>query len=199
MFPRMSVEVSGTTMLALLRFLESTSFRYGIVASEAVDQAILAWIDSHRTAQASDPGGQGYRWKNLFLPSGTRLEVRTQGQVHRARVEGDDLLHEGKPVSPNQFVAACAGAVRNAWREISLLLPGERHWKPAYVLRKEVEQAQKLAHQAAHEVAASAAANGTVVPLPGRTVEHWWSIPPRERRLADDRRSPRGCTDFDDH
>lgn len=137
----------------------------------------------------------GYRWKNLFLPSGTRLEVRTQGQTHRARVDGDELLYEGQRVSPNGFVAACAGATRNAWREISLLLPGERYWKPAYVLRKEVAQAQALAH----ELAASAAVAGKTEPAPGRPVEDWWPIPPRERRLVDERRSPRGCTDFDDH
>lgn len=195
MLPRLSVEVSGTVMLTLLRFLERATYRCKLTPHEFVDQAILAWIDAQQAAQSRKPAGLGYRWKNVFLPAGTRLEVRTQGDTYRARVEGNEILHEGLAVSPNQFVASCAGAPRNAWREISVLLPGEQYWKAAYVLRREVENAQKVAL----ELAASAASAGTALPVEGRVIEDWWSAPPRERRLADDRRSPRGCTDFDDH
>jgi hypothetical protein len=195
MLPRTSVEVSGTTMLTLLSFLDRMTYRKGLAPNEVVDQAILAWIAAQQTAHSREPTGQGYRWKNVFLPSGTHLEVRTRGQAWRAHVDGDEIRHEGRSVSPNGFVAACAGAPRNAWREIAVLLPGERCWKPAYMLRREVERAQKMALEAA----ASAAAAGTTVPLQGRDIEHWWQAPPRERRLVDDRRSPRGCTDFDDH
>jgi hypothetical protein len=194
MLPRVSLDVSGTTALLLLRFLERKASTLGIAANEVADHAILAWINAQQDACSHTPHGQGYRWKSLFLPEGTRLEVRTRDQAYRARVVGNEVMHEGRALSPNQFVSACAGAARNAWREISLLLPGERYWKAAYLLRKEAEQAQKLAL----EMAASAAAAGTAVPVAGRPMQHWLFKEPREQRLSD-RRSPRGTTDFDDH
>jgi hypothetical protein len=195
MFPRVSLEVSGTTALALLRFLERNGCGIRIDVNEVADQAILAWLEAQQAAVMRTELGQGYRWKDVFLPDGTLLEVRTHEKVHRAHVDGNEILYEGLSVSPNRFVAACAGAPRNAWREIRVLVPGERYWKPAYMLRREVEHARKVAL----EMATSAAAAGTTVPAPGRPIHHWFLSEPRERRLVPERRCPRGTVEFDDH
>jgi hypothetical protein len=49
-------------------------------------------------------------------------------------------MYEGWAVSPREFANRAAGAGRNAWREIWLLLPGERKWLPASLLRRQAEK-----------------------------------------------------------
>ncbi len=191
MLPRVSLEVSGTTMLALLKYLEHRCFFSDKTMNEAVDHAILEWIRVQHAAEVITPVVEGYRWKNLFLPSGTMLEVRTRQGVHRADVRGNEIIFHGQAVSPNQFVAACAGADRNAWREIALRIPGERYWKWASALRDEAARLAELEKQAT----ASAIAAGIPVPVVKPPPKKWLTEA-RERRLCD-RRNGRDNDDID--
>lgn len=109
---------------------------------DAATEAINQWI---ATARGQYPAVQpiparGYQWKQLFLPSGSQLRMRFDGENYYAHVQGDALVYQGQPVSPRQMTIAVSGSGHNAWRELAVLLPGETKWKPASLLRRECDQ-----------------------------------------------------------
>jgi hypothetical protein len=61
----------------------------------------------HDTDQVSChvPGGvgppRGYQWKSLFLPEGTVLRSWSYGEHNYAQVQGDHIVHKGRPLTPN--------------------------------------------------------------------------------------------------
>jgi hypothetical protein len=113
--------------------------------------AIEDWIEQQRRRAAASRSpssataerGRGYQWKGLFLPSGTRLRMWHGDQQHYAEVEDDDIIFEGRRVSPAQMANAVAGNTRNAWREIWLLMPGETRWKLASLRRRQATQLEE--------------------------------------------------------
>ena len=128
MSPLATLPVSTGTMLALMRYLEQTAADLDLCG--IADDAIIDWLNRRRaeSERTARPVLHGYQWKSLFLPEGTRLRRWSCSTQDYAEVIGDDLVHEGLPTSPNRFVAACAGSVRNAWQEISVLMPGATTW-----------------------------------------------------------------------
>lgn len=122
------MNISPDTLFHLTRHLRNTNSALSV--TEAIDQAVRAWL----TMAADAPSG-GIRWKTLFLPEGTRLRIWSHPELPEACVVGNYLLYKGQPVSPNQYVQSC-GAHRNAWELISVLLPGEKYWKHANLLRR---------------------------------------------------------------
>lgn len=135
MNPLLALPVSPHTMLALLRYMQDTNIDLG--PADIADEAVMTWLDARRdeAARAARPVLRGYQWKCLFLPEGTRLRIWCRSEHGHAEVVGDKLMFRGRPVSPNQFVAACSDTVRNAWVEISVLMPVETAWKLASVRR----------------------------------------------------------------
>jgi hypothetical protein len=107
---------------------------------EIADHAVLTWLEQAKADgfRQRTSTVRGYQWKELFLPDGTRLRSRNYEQFHYAAVVGDEIIYGGRPVSPNQFNSAVPGIVRNAWRDIFLLFPGERQWKRAIDCRREL-------------------------------------------------------------
>jgi len=83
--------------------------------SEAVTRAIKLWIATQ--LNPATPEG-GYQWKNLFLPSGTRVRMYHAGQWYYANVVDDELIFRGLPSSPRQMTIAVAGAGRDAWLDL---------------------------------------------------------------------------------
>jgi hypothetical protein len=94
--------------------------------------------DADADADAATRAG-GYQWKELFLPEGTELRMSCDGDVHHARVTGDAIFYQGRRVSPRQLTLAIAGDGRNAWRDLSLRLPGEKQFQPASLMRRNVQ------------------------------------------------------------
>jgi hypothetical protein len=91
---------------------------------------------------------RGYLWKTLFLPHATQLRLEcTYGTFH-AHVEGDEILFEGRSVSPRGMMVAVAGEGRNAWRDLSLRMPGAQCWKRANACRLEQQREQQREHAA---------------------------------------------------
>ncbi|PWF54672.1 hypothetical protein C7C56_005815 [Massilia glaciei] len=88
---------------------------------------------------------RGYQWKSLFLPESTELRMTCAGQTFYARVEGDEIVYQGRPVSPRQLTLAIAGDGRNAWRDLWIRFPGETKWKTAACLRRALEKASAVA------------------------------------------------------
>lgn len=103
---------------------------------EALSRAIHDWVAAQRAA--AEPVS-GYQWKCLFLPSGSSLRMEYDGGCHYAHVVGEELLYQGRPLSPHQLALALAGPGRNAWREFWVKLHGEKQWVQAIKLRRALE------------------------------------------------------------
>lgn len=104
---------------------------------DVLGQFVLDWIRNEKnTAGALKPGElptmlEGFQWKELFLPAGTRLRTTYKRQRHLAEVVGDRIMFAGKDGTPSSFANAMSTNPRSAWRTIWLLFPGERAWRPA--------------------------------------------------------------------
>ncbi len=132
------VQVYADTLQRLIAHLSSKGDLPNL--AEALSTAIDHWI----MVQSGDAGaatldtGRGYQWKTLFLPEGTLLRSWSYGETRLARVEGDRIIADGRAVTPNQFAQSFARTIRNAWRDLYVKRPGEKHFRPACVLRREV-------------------------------------------------------------
>jgi hypothetical protein len=111
---------------------EKTHFRQEIF--EMAGAAIQYWLAAQPSGAdvgARAPALNGYQWKELFLPSGTLLRTVFKGRNFHAKVEGDNIVFDGKGVTPSEFANAVGGEGRNAWRVIWLCFPNETAWKRA--------------------------------------------------------------------
>ena len=138
---------------------------------------------------------RGYQWKSLFLPGGTALRSRSYGEHNYARVEGDQIIHDGRPVSPNQFAQSFARTTRNAWTDLYVRRPGDKQFKLAYRLRQELKDQSKAdapppapspdAAILALAAALQASAPGTLrnpTPTPrDSSPEPGWNLPERRK------------------
>ncbi|MBC7452586.1 MAG: hypothetical protein H7335_02570 [Massilia sp.] len=142
----------------------------------------------------------GYQWKELFLPDGTDLRMHCKGETHHARVSGDALVYQGRNVSARQLTIAIAGDGRNAWRELSLRLPGEKQFHPASLLRRNAQvrlkaDAAAAAPAAPESPAAAIAAAAASMSEALRTalvlveLNKAPAVPKHERRLGQSRRT----------
>jgi len=112
---------------------------YGDVAETMVNDLILQWLAKQGDkvpAAAEVPAlaradGEGYQWKRLFLPDGTRLRSSFHGVQRFARVEGAAIISNGAVTTPSRFANWDGCGSRNAWQAIWLQFPGERDWTPA--------------------------------------------------------------------
>jgi hypothetical protein len=139
MSKHVSVAVTLPTLRALLEYQAEHASEEDF--SDLLDRAIREWLARHR-------GPQGYLWKTVMLPDGSRLRISSRHRTHYATIVGDELIYEGVSMSPNQFATASLGTVRNAWEAILVQLPGERDWKPATRLRYAAEaQARRIANR----------------------------------------------------
>jgi len=132
MTTRVTLEVSLPTLHALLDFHAEQAT--GLTLADLADIAIREWLQRQRAAKKPlDP--KGYFWKTVFLPDGTRLRICSREGPHYAEVICGELIYDGLPVSPNQFVTASLGNVGNAWKVICVQLPGDSDWTYAIRLR----------------------------------------------------------------
>ena len=148
MFTTMSVQLPTKVLLDLIAQLERRPGSKDL--SEAITVAVEFWLaDLKKFPKTHDPNGlRGYQWKCLFLPEGTVLRSWSYGEHNYARVEGDEIIHNGKAVTPNQFARSFARTVRNAWQDLYVRRPGDKQFRLACVLRSEQLQAQKEAGKA---------------------------------------------------
>jgi hypothetical protein len=155
---------------------------------EAMASAITEWIARQRTPE---PSMRGYQWKQLFLPDGTDVRMICDGKTHYAKVAGDKLIFRQRPTSPRGMTLAIAGDGRNAWRDLSLLLPGERYWINAARLRvQQNQQLQKLPGTPADALTSAAKAMSQALNAAVLLIDHvdYQSTTVMERRLSKNRR-----------
>lgn len=143
-----SVQVDADAMLRLISHLKVRGGAQDV--TDAIDGAIDLWL----RAQAQLPAGcdpssvRGYQWKSLFLPEGTEIRSWSYGEHNYARVVGDEIIHKGKSVTPNEFAQSFARSMRNAWKDLSIRRPEDKQFKMAHRLRLELAQ-RKAQSQAA--------------------------------------------------
>jgi hypothetical protein len=136
---------------ALLRALSLHLRNNGaaVPESEALAAAVRAWADADLQRQQQDhpqdapviaQHERGYRWKTLFLPHATQLRLECSCGTFYAEVVGDDIVFQGRSVSPRGKMVAAVGEGRNAWRDMWLRLPGSPCWKRARICRLEHER-----------------------------------------------------------
>lgn len=193
MFTTMSVQLPPHTLLRLVEQLRRAGGVQDI--SEAIATAIEFWLDA-KTAlpPGADPANiRGYQWKSLFLPEGTILRSWSYGEHNYARVEGDKIMHEGRSVTPNEFARSFARTARNAWFDLSVRRPGDKHFKMADLLRKEqAKQRAETPPLAALATLPMPAAEPAPAPAPAkaRNIDPapGWELPERRKfryRLED--------------
>ena len=160
--------------------------------TEALGAAIETWIALEQQAKQAAEPSRGYQWKTLFLPEGTQVRMTCGDTARYARVEGDHIVFEGRSVSPRGMTIAVAGEGRNAWRDLWLMLPGERFWKQAQTCRRQSECNQNkpdptVGDAMAETAAAMSNALRAALLLADRATEQ--SALPSERRVQGLRRS----------
>ncbi|WP_332854876.1 hypothetical protein [Duganella sp. S19_KUP01_CR8] len=134
----MTVQLPTDTLLKLIERLRRRGGSQDL--SDAMTLALERWLaDPGAFAPGADPSGlHGYQWKTLFLPEGTVLKSWSYGENNYACVEGDQIIHNGRAVSPNQFAQSFARSTRNAWHDLFIRRPGDKTFKMACRLRDEL-------------------------------------------------------------
>ena len=142
-FTTLTVQLSTNTLLSLVGKLRRRGGSADL--SEAIADAVDFWLaDSARFEPGADASGvHGYQWKSLFLPEGTILKSWSYGENNFACVEGDDIIHNGRSVSPNQFAQSFARATRNAWTDLYVRRPCDKNFTLASRLRRQLAEEAK--------------------------------------------------------
>jgi hypothetical protein len=137
------LEVDTAILLRLVQQLHRSGGKQDL--SEAISTAITYWIEAQsQLPPGADPAGvRGYQWKSLFLPAGTVLRSWSYGEHNYAYVEGDEIIHDGRAVTPNQFAQSFARTTRNAWSDLYVRRPGDKQFKLACRLRQELADQAK--------------------------------------------------------
>jgi hypothetical protein len=196
-----SLQVDTDVLLKLVTHLRRLGGTQDL--NEAMTTAIASWLAAQSALPgAADPANvRGYQWKSLFLPEGTVLRSWSYGAHNYAVVEGDEIMHEGRAVSPNQFAQLFARSTRNAWTDLFVRRPGDKQFKLACRLREELAQESYSAppsapaqpDAASHLLAAllanvsssatPAAPAAAVEPAPTRCCEAapGWTLPERRK------------------
>ena len=160
MFATQSVELPRPTYTALWEFLKQQG-RPGAIPS-VLAEAVELWLEKQQEAS----GTYGYQWKTVFLPEGTVLRSWSYGEHNYAKVIGDQIVYEGRAISPNQLAQHFGRSTRNAWNDLFIRRPGDRTFKQACVLRAEVEREEQALHQARLEAAVPAGVAPTAPAVP---------------------------------
>jgi hypothetical protein len=127
-------DVSHIIANVVADFLERTKHDDDLWSDEFIEE-IAAMESDDRVATYGD-ATKGYQWQALFLPNGTLLKITYKGRDHLADIRHEHLTHDGRRFTPSEWASRVANNTsRNAWRDISVQLPGSSRWELADVLR----------------------------------------------------------------
>jgi hypothetical protein len=130
--------ISAHTLGALLVFCKVHPDAGNV--RDIIDEAVADWLVRHQV-QTDAESGAGYRWKTIFLPAGTDIRLDYGGKGFHARVIGDELVFEGRAVTPRQMLMQVTGLSGNTWHWLFVRRPGEQHFIRADALRARVARA----------------------------------------------------------
>lgn len=139
---QIAVPVNTTLFLDLANFLRGNGDSRDPV--EVISTAIEYWLDnaSWKPELLKESITRGYQWKSLFLPDGTKIRMQYKGAYFYAKVEGDEIIYDGKPISPGSLANTIAGSSRNAWRDLWIKRPSDKEWFLADECRSESQTAE---------------------------------------------------------
>lgn len=125
---QLSVPISTSLFLRLAGFLRENGDPRDPV--DVVELAVDYWIDnaSWKSELLEQSDALGYQWKNLFLPSGTQIRMSYKSTYFYAKVDGDEILYEGKAISPSRLANTITNSSRNAWRDLWIKRPSDKEW-----------------------------------------------------------------------
>jgi hypothetical protein len=136
---QISVPIPTEQFLELSNFLRANSDPRDPVL--VVNEAIDYWIQnaSWKPELLAQTDARGYQWKNLFLPDGTQIRMPYKGTFYYANVESDQIIYEGKSISPGSLANQIASSSRNAWRDLWIKRPEDKEWTLANNYRRDTE------------------------------------------------------------
>ena len=136
---QISVPIDTDQFLELAEFLSSNGDPRDPV--NVVGDAIEYWIQnaSWKPELLTVSSTRGYQWKSLFLPEATQIRMQYKGAYSYANVEGDDIVYNGKAISPSSLANTIASSSRNAWRDLWIKRPADKEWKLADDCRQETQ------------------------------------------------------------
>ncbi len=82
---------------------------------------------------------KGYTWGGVLLPHGTLIRMKYMRQFYYAKIDGDQVLYEGKKTTPSGFANTVTKSSRNAWRDLWIRRPSDQDWIFADQLRKKLD------------------------------------------------------------
>lgn len=108
------------------------------------------------------------------------LRSWSYGENNYSCVEGDEIIHRGRSVTPNELARAFARTNRNAWLDLRIRRPGDKQLRQADLMRKEVQQEQEEARKAKASLAAQAIAppQAPAAPSPALAEAPQMALPP---------------------
>lgn len=127
----------------LQRLIEQLGRRGGAPdLQQAFADAIELWLAEQSKLQiGGDPSAvHGYQWKTVFLPDGTLLRTVSYHDEQYARVQGSEIIFNGRAVTPNQLAHWAGRGTRNAWNDIYVRRPQDKFYILANGLRRLVRQ-----------------------------------------------------------
>ncbi|MBY0557294.1 MAG: hypothetical protein K2P77_08840 [Burkholderiaceae bacterium] len=133
---------------------------------QALADAIELWLVEQRKLQV---GGapcsvHGYQWKTVFLPDGTLLRTVSYHDEQCARVQGNEIIFNGRVVTPNQLAHWAGRGTRNAWNDIYVRRPQDKFYIHASRLRMLVQQEQAQAQEIPRPACDAAAVTSVATP-----------------------------------
>lgn len=132
----------------LQRLIDQLGLRGGAAdLQQALAAAIELWLTEQRKLQVGgDPCAvHGFQWKAVFLPDGTLLRTVSYHDEQCARVQGSEIMFNGRAVTPNQLAHWAGRGTRNAWNDIYVRRPQDKFYIQARRLRSLVRQEQEQA------------------------------------------------------
>jgi hypothetical protein len=106
----------------------------------AICDAIRAYMKPQLAPQpaAQEPqpvADNGYQWKQVFLPEGTRVRASFGRTPYYAVVQGSEIRYGEQSLSPSAFANLKGSGNRDAWKAIWLRFPGCEQWVLAATCR----------------------------------------------------------------
>ena len=134
-----SVPVSTTQFLVLCEYLQKNGCDRDPV--DVISSAIDYWMEnaswkSEDLMPEIRRSDKGYAWKDIFLPHGTSIRMKYKNDWFYATVNVDQVIYDGKSLSPSEFANKVTGTSRNAWRDLWIKRPQDSEWIFADILRR---------------------------------------------------------------
>ena len=81
------------------------------------------YIEKQQSYEDYGNPSEGYQWKQLFLPNGTKIFMTFGQKKHQAIVKHGAFMVDDATSSPSQFANSVARHSRNAWRDLYIKRP----------------------------------------------------------------------------